>query len=77
MHGYTSSMEKFSDQLRQAIRDSARSRYAISKQTGVDQAVLSKFASKKGGLSLKAIDELMDCLDLEIRSRDQEGRRNG
>jgi hypothetical protein len=61
--------EKFSDQLRRAVRESPESRYAISKETGIDQAVLCRFAAGTAGMSLESIDKLMDALGLEIRPR--------
>jgi transcriptional regulator with XRE-family HTH domain len=61
--------EAFSDQLRRAIQDSGMTRYAISVQTGIDQAVLSKFMAGKIGLSLDSVNKLMDLLGLEIRPR--------
>jgi transcriptional regulator with XRE-family HTH domain len=61
--------EPFSDQLRRAIRESGLTRYAISLRTGIDQATLSKFMKSERGLSLSAIDKLIDDLGLEIRPR--------
>jgi transcriptional regulator with XRE-family HTH domain len=61
--------EPFSDQLRRAIRDSGMTRYAISVITGIDQGTLSKFMKGERGLSLAAIDKLMDHLGLEVRPR--------
>jgi transcriptional regulator with XRE-family HTH domain len=61
--------EPFSDQLRRAIRDSGMTRYAISVSTGIDQGTLSKFMKGERGLSLAAIDKLMDSLGLEVRPR--------
>jgi hypothetical protein len=58
-----------SDQLRQAIQQSALSRYRIAKDTGVSQSVLSLFCSGKRGLSLKAVDALVRLLDLELKPR--------
>jgi hypothetical protein len=58
--------EPFSDQLRRAIRECGRSRYALSCETGVDQSTLSRFMSG-GSLSLKVIDKLMEVLGLEVR----------
>jgi len=60
--------EPFSDQLRRAVRECGRSRYAISCETGTDQSTLSRFM-KGGGLSLNVVDKLMDALNLEIRPR--------
>lgn len=61
--------EPFSDQLRRAIRDCGMTRYAIAVRTGIDQASLSKFMTGERGLSLAAIDKLMDAMGLEIRPR--------
>jgi hypothetical protein len=66
--------ETFSDQLRRAVREGPLSRYAISKATGIDQAVLCRFAAGTAGMSLESIDKLMDALGLEIRPRKR--RRN-
>jgi Helix-turn-helix len=57
-----------SDHLRRAIRECGRSRYAISCETGVDQATLSRFM-QGGGLTLDTVDKLMDVLNLEVRPR--------
>jgi transcriptional regulator with XRE-family HTH domain len=64
--------ELFSEGLRRAIREGELTRYALSVRTGIDQATLSKFLKGERGLSLKAVDRLMDALGLEIRPR---GRR--
>ncbi|MDE2100035.1 MAG: helix-turn-helix transcriptional regulator [Patescibacteria group bacterium] len=61
--------EPFSEKLRRAIRDSELSRYAISARTGIDQGTLSRFMKGERGLSLSAIDKLMDVLGLDIRPR--------
>jgi hypothetical protein len=61
--------EKFSDQLRRAVRESEATRYQISKQTGISQAVLCRFVAGTAGMSLDSIDKLMDALGLEIRPR--------
>jgi predicted transcriptional regulator len=59
----------FTDQLRQAIRDSEMSRYAISKKTGIAQSTLCKFLQGDRGLSLESVDKLVDALGLEIKPR--------
>ena len=59
----------FSEQLREAIDQDERSRYRISMQTGIPQGQLSRFMHSKGGLSLRSVDRLCECLGLEI-SRD-------
>jgi hypothetical protein len=73
--GYDVGMsEKFSDQLRRAVREAEASRYQISKETGIDQGTLCRFVAGTAGMSLRSIDELMDALGLEIRPR-KRGRK--
>jgi predicted transcriptional regulator len=59
----------FSEKLRQAVRDSEMTRYAISQQTGIAQSTLCKFIQGERGLSLDSVDRLMDALALEVRPR--------
>lgn len=59
----------FSDQLRKAIDESGMTRYAISKATGIDQAVLSKFMAGERGMLLPSVDKLCSLLDLELRKK--------
>jgi transcriptional regulator with XRE-family HTH domain len=61
--------ESFSDQLRQAIRDSGQSQLSIGRATGVQQAVLSKFLSGRRGLSIESIERLVEHLGLELHPR--------
>ena len=70
--GYNVMMPKklpFSEVLRRTIERSEKSRYRISKETGIDQAVLSHFVHGHSGLSINSIDLLVECLDLEIVPR--------
>ena len=57
---------KLSDQIRQAVETCGMTRYAISQETGIDQATLSRFVSGERGLSLATLDRLADFLDLNI-----------
>ena len=66
----------FSDDLRQAVRDSELTRYAISVRTGIDQGTLCRFIRGERGMSLDSVDRLMDCLGLEMRPRRRE-RKDG
>jgi transcriptional regulator with XRE-family HTH domain len=69
--------DKLSDQLRQAIDDSGLTRYQISKATGIDQSVLSKFHHGERGISLAAVDQIGEYLGLRIvkgRRRKLKGR---
>jgi hypothetical protein len=55
--------------MRQAVRDSELTRYAISVRTGIDQGTLCRFIRGERGMSLDSVDKLMECLELEIRPR--------
>jgi plasmid maintenance system antidote protein VapI len=57
---------KLSDQLRQAIETSGKSRYALWQETDIDQATLSRFVHGKGGLSMDGLDRLAEALGLEL-----------
>jgi predicted XRE-type DNA-binding protein len=58
---------KVSEQLRMAVEQAPMSRYAISKATNIDQAVLSKFVrGERMGLSMKTVDILCDYLGLKL-----------
>jgi len=69
---------KFSEQLRRAIGRSEKTRYQISKQTGIYQSVLSRFMHEEVGLSLESVDLICECLGLRLvaedDSRNQKGR---
>ena len=64
----------FSEQLRQAIGQDERSRYRISMETGIPQGQLSRFMHDKGGLSLRSVDRLCECLGLKITAQNRKGR---
>lgn len=55
-----------SDQVREAIKKSGKTRYEISKHTGVEQASLSRFHHKQRSISLEAVDRIGKYLGLEI-----------
>ena len=54
------------DQMRQAVLDSAMTRYQISKLTDIHQASLSRFVYGERGLSEEALNSLGELLNLEI-----------
>ena len=64
----------FSEQLRDAIGQDERSRYRISMETGIPQGQLSRFMHDKGGLSLRSVDLLCECLGLGITAQNRKGR---
>ncbi len=56
-----------SDQLRDAIKRCGKTRYRISKETGIDEAQLSKFFNDAGtSLSLSSIDMVCGCIGVEL-----------
>lgn len=66
---------KLTDQLKHAIATGDKSRYALSKETGIDQAVLSRFMHGKGGLSIGGWNKLAEALGLELVKRRQPKRK--
>lgn len=67
----------FSDQLRQAIEASAKTRYRISQETGVSEAVLSRFMNRKVGLSMETVDLICECLGLRLVAEGEQKTRKG
>jgi len=68
---------KLSDQLRQAINTSGKTRYRLWQETGIAQAVLSKFMHGKGGLSTDGWDKLAKALRLKLVAREQQTAPKG
>ena len=60
---------QFSDQVRRAVDESGMTRYAICKTLDMDQAIMSRFMSGKGGLSMRSLDALADLLRLDVVAR--------
>ena len=60
---------KLSDQVRGAVDASGMSRYAICKILDMDQAIMSRFMTGKGGLSMANLDVLADLLGLDVVAR--------
>ena len=63
------SCKKLSDQLREIILNCGESRYSLWKETGIDQATLSRFINGSRSLTLKNIDTLAEYFDLELAER--------
>ncbi|NLE29403.1 MAG: helix-turn-helix transcriptional regulator [Phycisphaerae bacterium] len=59
-------MSKILQQIRDAIETGGKTRYRISKETGIDQGQLSKLMAGLSGVSYEALERLAECLDLEI-----------
>ncbi len=55
-----------SEQLREAIERCGKTRYQISKETGIEQAVLSRFVNRQAGMSWGSIDKLCECIGARL-----------
>ena len=55
-----------SEQLREAIRRSGKTRYRISLETGISESILSRFVNRRAGLSLANIDVLCECIGVRL-----------
>ncbi len=69
--------EPIAEQLRRAIERSGKTRYRISLESGVSQAVLSRFVNRQRELSLANVDALCEALGLKIilMPKDQSGAK--
>lgn len=65
-----------SDQLREAIERSGKSRYRISIETGIQQSTLSRFIQQGTGLSLENIDRLCEYLGAELKFKNAKRKLN-
>lgn len=76
--GYTQDMAKYKalgDVIRSAIQTDGRSAYQLWKDSGVAQAILSRFIRGERDLTLGTADRLCRELNLELRSTKKAGRR--
>jgi plasmid maintenance system antidote protein VapI len=61
-----STMKPFSDQLRNAVLRCGKSRYRISKETGITEAQLSRFVNGHADIALPTIDKLIGCIGARL-----------
>ena len=59
-------MATVSDTIRKAILTANISRYRIARETGLQEAALSRFVNRKRGLSSKSIDLLADYFGYKL-----------
>ena len=64
-----------SEQLRKAIDTCGKTRYAISKATGVPASVLSRFVASGRGLRSENLDTLCAYLGLRLASKPRRRRK--
>lgn len=55
--------------LKDAISKAEVTRYRIAKETGISESALSRFMSGERGLSMEALDRLLEYLGLEVVER--------
>ena len=65
------------ERIQEAIRSGGMSRYAISKATGVDQALLCRFLKGQSSMSFATADRILDALELEIVIRPRRTTKKG
>lgn len=62
-------MATVSEQLRQALKQSGQTMYQVSKATGVNTSVLSRFVVGGAGLRSENLDTLAAHLGMELRRK--------
>ena len=67
--------KKLSDQIRDAIDDSGKSRYRISHESEIDESALAKFYNGHRGLSMDALDRLSVYLGLRVTLEPPKGKK--
>ena len=60
-----------SERIKAAVEASGKSRYRIAKETGIAESALSRFMSGERGLSMQALDTLLEYLGLEVVPREE------
>lgn len=63
---YNTIMAKLIEDIKKAIQQHEKTRYVLSKETGISQSHLSQLMAGTKGLSYDALEALVDALDLEI-----------
>ena len=58
-----------SERLKDAIANCGVTRYRIAQDTGIEESALSRFVSGERGLSMEALDRLLEYLGLEVVER--------
>ena len=63
------------DDIRKAIRASGKSRYRMSKDLGISEGQLSELMAGTKGLSVEAVERLVEYLGLEVVIRPKQQRK--
>jgi transcriptional regulator with XRE-family HTH domain len=59
-------MKSLNDQLRDAIERSDKTRYRISLESGISQAVLSRFVNGQSDLTVATAEKLCESIGVEL-----------
>jgi hypothetical protein len=62
-----------SDQLRQAVLRSGKTRYRIGIETGIAHSIISRFINHGAGLSMANVDKLCECIGVSLVTRGRQG----
>jgi transcriptional regulator with XRE-family HTH domain len=70
-------MSQILDELQRRIQASGKSRYALSKETGIEESALSRFMAGARGLSIESIEKLTKALgcELVLQNKKRKGRK--
>lgn len=69
------SMAPILDDIRKAIKASGKSRYRMSKDLGISEGQLSELMAGTKGLSVEAVERLVEYLGLEVVIRPKQQRK--
>jgi transcriptional regulator with XRE-family HTH domain len=58
--------KSFSQQIREAVRQSGRTNYDIAKAMNIAPSTLWRFVQGQSGISTEKLDRLADVLDLRV-----------
>lgn len=70
-------LSSLGDQIRAAIDASGLTRYRICKETGIEEASMSRFMLRKGGMTLAALERVAELLQLEVTMHGPKKSRKG
>jgi transcriptional regulator with XRE-family HTH domain len=68
--------KSLSDEIREAVDRSGLTRYRIAKELGIAESTMSRFMTRKGGLTMASLDRLAELLGLHITAEPRD-RKDG
>ncbi|MBU6414246.1 MAG: helix-turn-helix domain-containing protein [Planctomycetes bacterium] len=70
-------MSGIGSSMRQQLRSSVKSRYRISRESGIAQSQISRFLKGESTITIDTADRLADAMGFRIRLVKQSERRKG